>query len=99
VMLYSRWVMDLADEFSDRDTADPSPKAGVYGLVAQQWLAREGANAQLSLTRELLKVVMSRLPSLARATETEFNISELARSLHTDRANLAKMSKTAKPTR
>jgi hypothetical protein len=93
LMLYSRWVMALADEFSDSDMAGHINDAGMYGSTAQQWLAREGANAQLSGTRQWLKMNLATLGLHARASGEDFNLSELARWLHTDRANLAKMSK------
>jgi hypothetical protein len=93
MMLYSRWLMALADEFSDSDMAGHTLEAGMYSGVAQQWLAREGANAQLASTRAWLKMLLASLTLQAQASGEEFNVSELARSLHTDRANLAKMSK------
>jgi hypothetical protein len=93
MMLYSRWLMALADEFSDSDMAGHTLEAGMYNGVAQQWLAREGANAQLASTRAWLKMLLASLTLQAQASGEEFNVSELARSLHTDRANLAKMSK------
>jgi hypothetical protein len=102
---YSEWVHDLAAEFGGTDekleagieTPDIAPFPYIAASIAQAWLLREAADAELQQARHSLKfglAAFSRLGSLPGA-DPGASVAELARSLHTDRPNLARAIKAA----
>lgn len=102
---YSEWVHDLAAEFGGTDekleagidTPDVAPYPNIAASIAQAWLLREAADAELQQARHSLKfglAAFSRLGSLPEA-DPGASVAELARSLHTDRPNLARAIKAA----
>lgn len=101
---YSEWVNALASEFGTSDekleaeirTPDTTPFGFPVDSIVQSWLMREAADAALQQARHSLKfglAAFSRLPSIG--TESGGSVSELARSLHTDRPNLVRAIKSA----
>lgn len=101
---YSEWVNALASEFGTSDekleagirTPDTTPFGFPVDSIIQSWLMREAADAALQQARHSLKfglAAFSRLPSTG--TESGGSVAELARSLHTDRPNLARAIKSA----
>jgi hypothetical protein len=102
---YSEWVHELAAEFGGTDeelvagveTPDIAPFPAIAAHIAQAWLLREAADAELQQARHSLKfglAAFSRLGSLPDA-DPGASVAELARSLHTDRPNLARAIKSA----
>jgi hypothetical protein len=102
---YSEWVHELAAEFGGTDeklaagieTPDISPFPYIAAHIAQAWLLREAADAELQQARHSLKFGLagfSRLGGLPDA-DPGASVAELARSLHTDRPNLARAIKAA----
>ena len=102
---YSGWVHELAEEFGGTDeklvagieTPDISPFPDVAAHVAQAWLLREAADAELQQARHSLKFGLAGFSLLSSrdGADPGVSISELARSLHTDRPNLARAVKAA----
>lgn len=101
---YSEWVNALSSEFGSSDekleagigTPDTTPFGFPMANIVQSWLMREAAEAALHQARHSLKfglAAFSRLPSYGIAPGG--SVSELARSLHTDRPNLARAIKSA----
>jgi hypothetical protein len=102
---YSKWVRELAAEFGGTDeklaagikTPDVAPFPHVAAGIAQAWLLREAADAELQQARHSLKVglaAFSRFGSMPDA-DPGASLAELARSLHTDRPNLTRAIKAA----
>jgi hypothetical protein len=101
---YAQWVNELAFEFGSTDELlmmDNARKPGpdeieVLG-IAQAWLLREAATAQLEQARHSLKFGLAgHARWLQEYPEGDrMSVAELARSLHTDRPNLSKVIKTA----
>jgi len=102
---YSGWVHELADEFGGTDeklagrieTPDIRPFPAVAAQIAQAWLLREAADAQLQQARHSLKFGLAGFSLLSSRDDADpgASVSELARSLHTDRPNLARAVKAA----
>jgi hypothetical protein len=106
---YAEWVHELAAEFGGTDeklaagikTPDIAPLPAIAAHIAQAWLLREAADAELQQARHSLKFGLagfSRLGSLPDA-DRGASIAELARSLHTDRPNLTRAIKAAEADR
>ncbi len=102
---YSEWVNALADEFGGTDeklearisTPDTTPFGPHVDQIVQAWLMRETADSALDQERHSLKfglAAFSRLLNMS-GDETGGSVSELARSLNTDRANLTRAIKAA----
>jgi hypothetical protein len=99
---YAEWVNELAKEFGTTDemisAGGPNvADAGPFGRnLVQAWLLREAAQAQLDQARHSLKFTLASQARLTkRAGQGGASVSELARSLHTDRPNLARAIKAA----
>lgn len=102
---YSEWVHELAAEFGGTDekllagieTPDTAPFPFIAADIARAWLLREAAEAELQQARLSLRLGLagfSRLSGLPGA-DPGASVAELARSLHTDRPNLARAIKAA----
>lgn len=101
---YSEWVNALASEFGSTDekleagirTPDTTPFGPPVDSIVQSWLMREAADAALQQARHSLKFGLAAFSRLASTgTESGGSVAELARSLHTDRPNLARAIKSA----
>lgn len=102
---YSEWIHELAAEFGGTEekleagtqTPDIAPFPHIAAGIAQAWLLREAADAELQQARHSLKLglaAFSHLISLP-GTGRSASVAELARSLHTDRPNLTRAIKAA----
>ncbi|TCC32034.1 hypothetical protein [Kribbella speibonae] len=67
--------------------------------VAAAFVQRDAANALLAQARQSLRVSMEGVDRVAEAGGDGANLSELARKLHTDRANLYKLMPSRRPGR
>ena len=102
---YSEWVHELAAEFGGTDeklasrieTPNIAPFSSIAANIAQAWLLREAAEAELQQARTSLKVGLAGFSWLGRMADADpgASVAELARSLHTDRPNLARAIKAA----
>lgn len=101
---YAGWVHDLAEEFIGSDemleagikAPDTTPFGPFASGIVQAWLERNMAEAVLEQARTSLKMGLGAFDMMATLTPSEgASIAELARSLHTDRANLTKVIKSA----
>jgi hypothetical protein len=100
---YAEWVNDLAKEFGGTDEAiginraDTEAVGSMVRNIAQAWLLRDAAEIQLSQARHSLRFALAGQARIftRRNADDSFTVSELARSLHTDRPNLARAIKAA----
>lgn len=102
---YAEWVNALADEFGETDekleacieAPNLTPFPPIAASIAQAWLMREAAEAALEQARASLKFSLAGFARVLKLTETEpgVSVAELARSLQTDRPNLARTIKAA----
>jgi hypothetical protein len=101
---YAGWVHDLAMEFGSTDEVivgsagrprRPSDEQGVRHII-QAWLMRDAAEAELAQARHSLKFGLGAHARMLRMPGgPALSIAELARSLYTDRANLARVINAA----
>lgn len=100
---YAEWVNDLAKEFGATDEAigidrkDTAALGPMVRDIVQAWLLRDAAEIQLSQARHSLRFALAgQERSFKRSNDDgRLTVSELARSLHTDRPNLTRAIKTA----
>lgn len=102
---YSEWVHELAAEFGGTDeklvagtkTPDIAPFPAIAAHIAQAWLLREAADAELQQARHSLKFGLAGFSRLGSQPDADpgASVAELARSLHTDRPNLTRAIRAA----
>jgi hypothetical protein len=101
---YAGWVHQLAMEFGSTDEAlakagpwtPGNADEGPVSNIAQAWLMREAADAELAQARTTLTLSLgAHARRLKISGGSGLSIAELARSLYTDRPNLSKIIKAA----
>lgn len=100
---YAEWVNELAKEFGDTDEAiginrtDTGAGGPMVRNIVQAWLLREAAEIQLNQARHSLRFALAGQERIFERSNDDgrLTVSELARSLHTDRPNLTRAIKTA----
>lgn len=100
---YAEWVNDLAKEFGATEEAIGIDRkdTAAFGLmvrsIVQAWLLRDAAEIQLSQARHSLRFALAGHERDFKRNDDDgrLTVSELARSLHTDRPNLTRAIKAA----
>lgn len=100
---YAEWVNDLAKEFGATDEAiginrkDTAALGPMARDIVQAWLLRDAAEIQLSQARHSLRFALAGQERGFKRNNDDgrLTVSELARSLHTDRPNLTRAIKAA----
>lgn len=100
---YAEWVNDLAKEFGGTDEVigiartDTAALGPMARSIVQAWLLRDAAEIQLDQARHSLRFALAAQErGFQRSNEDgRLTVSELARSLHTDRPNLTRAIKAA----
>jgi hypothetical protein len=100
---YAEWVNDLAKEFGGTDEvigidrADTREAGPMVRSIVQAWLLRDAAEIQLSQARHSLRFALAGQERIFKESNEDgrLTVSELARSLHTDRPNLTRAIKAA----
>ncbi|WP_028921841.1 hypothetical protein [Pseudonocardia acaciae] len=101
---YAEWVNDLAKEFGGTDEVIgiDRPDTGAAGPmvrnIVQAWLLRDAAEIQLNQARHSLRFALAGQERMFERSNDDgrLTVSELARSLHTDRPNLTRAIKAAR---
>jgi hypothetical protein len=97
VTIYANWVRELAQELRDVRVGDPADFA-IFNLVVHPWLVKEAAEAELEQARFSLRYGIggiTRSGRIGTSADGAITISELARGLYTDRANLSRLVSSA----
>lgn len=100
---YAEWVNDLAKEFGGTDEAIGIDRADIAAVgpmvrnIVQAWLLRDAAEIQLDQARHSLRFALAGQQRIFERSNDDgrLTVSELARSLHTDRPNLTRAIKAA----
>jgi hypothetical protein len=93
-------IEDAFDDAFDEQVFPRSVNGALMRKIAHAWLHREAASAMLDQARHSLRVAMEGADRIGQADKSaEINLAELARNLHTDRANLYKLMPSRQPQR
>lgn len=100
---YAEWVNDLAKEFGGTDEVigidrpDTEAVGPMVRNIVQAWLLRDAAEIQLNQARHSLRFALAGQERIFKRSNDDgrLTVSELARSLHTDRPNLTRAIKAA----
>ena len=93
VGLFSTWASELAMEFGDYDHVRRQDPDGENANVIRAFIMREAAEAALAQARFDLNAAMVMQSMRLGHGDKTVSTSQLARSLHTDRANLTRHAK------